>query len=173
MTFVLQPERKCFPFTCPWMLATIWFSGFAVGIFICSKALPLLLSLMRGMSFDSVSIVGLILSAGIPILISAVAVIISRPWLLLTVCFFKAMFYLVFSVSVIVHFAEAGWLVQRLLMANEICGLPILYAFWRGCFRLGKLPSATQCFGMVSLEVLVLTFVYQVVTPFFTGLEIL
>ena len=173
MIFVLQPERKCFPFTCPWMLATVWFSGFAVGIFICKRAVPVFLSLMRGMSFGPVSIVGLLLSAGIPILISAIAVIISRPWLLLTVCFFKAMVYLLFSVSVIIHFSEAGWLVQQLLMAYEILSLPILYIFWLRCFRLGKLPSAIFFLGMVSLEVMALAFVYRVITPFCTGLEIL
>lgn len=173
MTFVLQPERKCFPFTCPWMLATVWFSGFAVGIFICGKALPLLLSLMRGMSVGSVSIVGLLLSAGIPILISAFAVIISRPLLLLLVCFCKAIFYLLFSVSLVFYFGEGGWLVQRLLMANEILGLPILYIFWLRCFRHEKLPGATPCMGVVLSEVLVVTFVYRVVAPFLTGLDIL
>lgn len=173
MTYVLQPERKCFHFTSPRLLATVWFTGFAVGIFICDDAVPFLLSVMRGMSFESVSIVGLLVSSGIPFLISAVAVIYSRPGLFLTVCFLKAIGFLLFSASLIFQFGAGGWLIQGLLMSHEILSLPIWYIFTLRCLRYGKLPDAFECFGLCSLEILSLTFSCCTADPMISSLGIL
>ena len=173
MTFVLQPERKCFHLTCPWLLSSVWFTGFAAGIFICKRAVPLLTSLMRGMCFDSVSIVGLIVSAGVPFLISAFAVIYSRPALVLAVCFLKACLYMICAASLMVHYGGSGWLIQWLLMAHESLSLPVLYLFWRRCFRFGKLPPATECIWLGSLEILVVTLAYRLAAPLYAGSEIL
>jgi hypothetical protein len=173
VTFVLQPERKCLPLTRPWLLPTVWITGFAAGIFVSKRAAPLFLSLMRGLSFDSVSIVGLIVSAGVPFLISAFAVIYSRPLLFYSVCFLKSFYFVFSSVTIINHYGSGGWLVQRFLMANEILNLPILYTFWLRCFRLRKLPGATEWLGFISLEMLVLTFVYRLPASLLTELGIL
>lgn len=173
MTFVLQPERKWFQLTCPWLLSTVWITGFAAGIFVSKRAVPLFLSLMRGTSFDSVSIVGLIVSAGVPFLISAFAVIYSRPAILLSVCFLKACCYTLSSVCLMLHYGEGGWLIRWLLMAHESLSLPVLYLFWLRYFRFWKFPSVTECIWLGSLEIMFLTFAYRIAAPVYAGLEIL
>lgn len=171
MTFVLQPERKWLHLTRPWLLPIVWITGFAVGIFVSQLAVPLLLPLMRGMSFDSVSIVGLIVSSSVPFLISAFAVIYSRPVVLLSVCFLKTCFYTLSSVCLMQHYREGGWLIRWFLMAHENLGLPVLYLFWLRYFRLGKIPSATECIWLGSLEILILTFAYRIAAPLYAALE--
>lgn len=171
MTFVLQPERKCLPLTRPWLLPTVWITGFAAGIFVSKRAAPLFLSLMRGLSFDSVSIVGLIVTAGVPFLISAFAVIYSRPAILLSVCFLKAFFYTLSSACLMLQYGEGGWLIRWCLMTHESLSLPVLYLFWLRYFRSGKFPSATECIWLGSLEILILTFAYRIAAPLYAGLE--
>ena len=173
MTFVLQPERKSFRITYPWLPASVWFTGFVVGISICNEAAPVMLSMMRGITLGSVSIVGLLVSVGIPFLISAVAVIYSSPALFLSVFLLKAISFLPFCVCVIRSYGAGGWLVQMLLMSHEILSLPIWYTFCLRCLRFGKLPGACECLGLCSLEILVLAFSRQVADPLICGLEIL
>lgn len=154
-------------------LAFVWFAGLSAGIFLCKKAAPFFLPLMRGMSIGSVSIVGLIVSAAIPFLISAFAVMYFSPPVLFAGCFLKALGFMLFSLLLILHFGEGGWLVQLFVLFHEIAGIPILYLFWIRSFRFGKLPPISECLGLFSLEILVITTTYRVMVPFLSGLKIL
>lgn len=173
MTFFLQSHHAKF---CRWhqlLLAFVWFAGLLFGSFFYHLSEPSFLFLMRGISFDSVSIVGLFLSGLFPFLFSAYAVVDSKPVLVFIVCFLKAFFFTLISLMLNFGFCDGGWLVQRLIMFHEILTIPVLYTFWCRILRLMGLPSASECMGWLSLVFLIMTLDCRLLDPFLTGLDIL
>lgn len=171
MTIVLQSDhaKYCQLYHC--LLAFVWLTGLFTGFLFYCRYAPLFLPLMRRIHFDSVSIVGLLFSAFIPFLISAFAVIFSRPSLLLTVCFIKAFFFTLLSSAFFNRYGDSGWLVQRLILFHELFSFPILYTFWCRFFRLHKLPSIPECLLWICLEMLIVAMAYGLLEPIIKGLE--
>lgn len=173
MNFVLQCIHAKFCHTFHWLLAFVWSLGFLAGLSVFKLSAPSFISLMHGFSFGSVSIVGLIISVTFPFLISALAVLYSKPLLVFTVCFLKAFFFTLVSISVILCYGSGGWVIHRLAMAHEVLSLPILYTFWYRSFYYRKIPSLSECFGWICIEFLILAMDYQLINPFLLSLEIL
>lgn len=170
---VLQSEHAKRFRLCRSILAFVWLSGLWAGFLIYWKASNFYVSLMRGSSFSSVTIVGLILSSLLPFLISAFAVITFRPWVLYVVCFSKAFSFALVSAALQEHGTGGSWLVQRFVMFPEIFSIPFLYTFWCRIFRIGKLPELPECFYWICLEILILSMTYRLIDPFVIGLGIL
>ena len=171
MTCDLQPDRTKLWFWSFRLLPAFWLGGLCIGFFLYSSACADYFSLMRG-EF-SVSIVGILLSSVFPILISAVAVLIHKPWILLGFAFFKACLFGLVSIVLLQCFGEGGWLVRRFLMFHELCSFPVYYIFLHRCLRIRRLPSPCECICWICLQVLIIDLDYHVISPFFTGLTIL
>ena len=154
-------------------LAFVWFIGLVFGFLFYWKTSLFSVSLMRGCSFSSVSIVGLVLSSLFPFLFSAFAVIAFRPLALYSVCFFKAFFYALISTALLSCGSGGNWLIHCFVMFPEIISIPVLYMFWCRIFRLGKLPHLPECFCWICLEILILSMTYRLIDPFAVGLGIL
>lgn len=130
-------------------LALSWFLGLLSGAAIFFSAGIAYFSWMRGVLHGSVSIVGLLCVTVLPFLLSAFAVFISEPWLLLPISFGKALLFSFISLCVLESFGSAGWLVRWLLMFSDLLFVPVLYWFWH------RHISGEHCFsGSVSLLLL-------------------
>jgi len=171
MTLVLQPEPSGLWRLTFRSLPFVWLSGLVCSVALYFKAAPDFLPLMRGSS--SVSIVGSIFAASLPFLISAFAVLISKPWLLLCVAFLKTFFFGLVSLSLLLDYGSGGWLIRQLLMFHEIFSIPIFYIFLRRLLIAGRLPAAAELLLGFSLEILIIGMHLQVIAPFLSGLNIL
>ena len=110
-------------------LALCWSAGLIAGCAMAASAEPSVISLMRMAVFGPVSIVGLLGVTLLPLLCSALAVYLSRPFLLLAAGFCKACFFGFIAFAVRIAFGNAGWVYQQLLMFCDACTLPMLYCF--------------------------------------------
>lgn len=111
-------------------LAFCWCSGLMLGLHYAYRADSTYFLLMRMAASCRVSIVGLLTAVFLPFLLSALAVYISRPELLLPVCFLKAFSFSCSAAAVSAAFGSAGWLIRFLLNFSECCTLPLLCLFW-------------------------------------------
>lgn len=114
-----------------------WVFGLISGIAFsyCSDSF---VSLMRGAALSPVSIVGLGAVMILPFLLSAFAVIIDHPGLLIPLAFCKAFLFAACAASVDHSFGDSGWLIRALLMFSDLCSLPVLFWLWTSCFTRGK-----------------------------------
>lgn len=144
-------------------LALFWFAGLLCGIFAYLSAEDSILSLMRMTPSGSVSIVGLLCVTVLPFLLSAFAVSISMPALILLLCFCKAFLFAFVSLGVLQVFGTAGWLFRWLFLFGDCAVIPVLYCFWlqhpvvlRQAFhwKTALLPTAGLIIGIVDYRII-------------------
>lgn len=111
-------------------LAFSWLTGLLAGAASAYTAGDILFPLMRSAPGCSVSIVSLLCVACFPFLISAFAVFISQPWLLLAVSFGKAFCFALVSTGILASYGSGGWLLRWLLCFSDCAVLPLLYWYW-------------------------------------------
>lgn len=146
------------------ILALFWCLGLWVGYSIAAKTS--LSVLMRTISLERVSFVGLVIAAVFPLLISALTVQLSVPSLILPIAFFKASLfgYCVTALSFV--YADAGWLARWLYIFLDSFMLMFLLWFWIRNIT-GKSRSFRKdlaiCFFAASLLVCI---DYFIVSPF-------
>lgn len=152
------------------LLACAWLLGLVSGAVLSIFAGDPLFSMMRAAASSCVSIPGLLSATLLPLLFSAFAVYISKPWLLIPIAFGKAFLFSYLSVGVMIAFGSAGWLIWWLLMFSDSCSLPLLWWFWlkavsqpRGSLirRTGFALAAAAVIGSVD---------YCIVSPFLADL---
>lgn len=115
---------------CPPALVVFWLTGLTCGMFLSLYAGTPILSMMRGILYDSVSIVSLVVTGLIPFLFTAYAVFISKPRLVLAVCFLKAYLLSFVSTEISAAFASAGWLVRSLILLHNSAVCVMLHLLW-------------------------------------------
>lgn len=86
----------------------------------------------------SVSIPGLLTAAVLPFLLSAFAVRLSEPWLLLIISAFKAFSFSFCACGVSLAFGQSSWLVRFLFLFSDLCVIPLLYFYWVRHIRGGR-----------------------------------
>lgn len=111
-------------------LAFFWLCGMCCGFLSFYAANKSVLPLMRGTPYVPVSIVRLLCVNLLPFLLSALAVFLSSPMLVLLVCFSKAFVFFFVSLGLCQAFSSAGWLVRFLLLFSDCLSIPVLYFFW-------------------------------------------
>lgn len=152
------------------ILAFSWLLGLICGILVCLSAGNSFASWMRSTVYGAVSIVSLLFVTILPFLFSALAVYLSKPVLLLVICFCKAFLLSYVSLGVYQAFGSAGWLVRYLLSFSECMSAPLLYWCWQR-YLLGK----ASLFGWESayafaLAVLIGSADYCIISPFLASL---
>lgn len=155
---------------CRFFLASSWLLGLICGILVYLSAGGILVSLMRSTLYVPVSIVGLLCAAVLPFLFSALAVFLSRPGLLLPICFGKAFLLAFVSLGVIRAFGSAGWLLRWLLLFGDCVSAPMLYWFWLRYIPGDRLLSGWEAASLFSLGLLIGSVNYSVISPFLVRL---
>lgn len=121
----------------PWLLAFSWFLGMILGILAASAASEALIPMMYQSVQCSVSSPGLLVAAVVPFLLSAFAVSLSKPQLLLIVSLLKAFSYGYCACGISLTFGQSSWLVRLLFLFSDHILIPMLYLYWvrhiQGC----------------------------------------
>jgi len=105
-----------------------WCFGLIIGVYSFSQASSASLTLIRTSLDFRVSIVTLVVSALLPIVLSALAFRLCVEWAAYLVCFFKAFSFAYCSVGICLAFTGAGWLFRTMMLFSDIGS--ILFLFW-------------------------------------------
>lgn len=148
------------------ILALCYCAGLAAGAFAAVQAEESLVSWMRTVQLQRVSIVSLLVVALLPFLISAAAVLIAQVRLFYPVCFLKAFSFGFCAGGVYLVFGSAGWLVCGLLLFTDLCSMPLLYLFWQRYIDGSRRLALTDAVLPASLLFLIGSLDHCIITPF-------
>ena len=140
-------------------LAFTWLTGLSFGAYIACSTDPSLLSQMHSISIGTVSIIGLAIVLLLPLLLTALAVFISKIQLLIPIAFAKAFFFAYLSAAILYSGRLGNWIIWLLLLFSDICAMPILLWLWMQLPQV-KRPSwiltgstiAIICIGFLDLQ---------------------
>lgn len=155
---------------CCFVLAFCWLAGLVCGILVCLSAGSSLSSWMRSTVFGSVSIVSLLFAAILPFLLSAFAVYISKPALLLVICFCKAFLFSFVSLGVYQAFGSAGWLIRLLLLFSDCMLIPLLFWYWHRHLMSKCSFCVWESVFVLALSVLIGSIDFSIISPFLVSL---
>lgn len=116
------------------LLAVCWISGLLCGAFLSISAADIYLPLMRGLYKNAVSIVSVLRIVFLPFLLSAFAVLLSAPVMILPVCFGKTFLCAYSFFYVFRTFGTVGWIITGVFLFPDWAALPVLYWYWRSVF---------------------------------------
>ena len=158
------------PPSCKRLPVLSWIAGLLLGAAAAVGTGSFSSLMMRGVEISAVSIPGLLLITSLPFLLTAIAVLFSQPWLLVSVIFLKGALFGYCACGITLIYGSAAWLARLLLMFSDLALLPLLMLLWLRCFgpdrrgRTGLLASA----GFAAVLVGLLDF--YVVSPFTASL---
>lgn len=152
------------------VLALAWLLGLVAGYELYLSMDSDISSLMRGVSHDSVSIVGLLLSVLLPFLCSAFAVFISLPGLLIPIGFGKACLLSFVSFGILLSYGSAGWLFRLLLMFSDIFTAPLLYWYMHRHLQPDSRFSMPESIAVLSVSILIGSIDSVYILPFLAGM---
>ena len=151
------------------VLALSWFLGLLMGAVVSAAASESLVPLMRAAAAGCVSIDRLLTAILLPFLLSALAVYLQEPWLLLLIAFGKAFLVSFLGFGLMAAYGSAGWLLRWLLMFGDCCSLPLLFWYWlRHISGLRKFTIAGTA-PVLLVAVAIGSFDYCIVSPFLTA----
>ncbi len=158
--------RRCSGF----LLAFFFLAGLVSGIGLYTGDAS---DLWMGSYFsESVPILRLILLTFFPFLLSAFAVFLKKPGLILAVSYLKGCLFSFTAFCLTACCGSAGWLLRLLLLFSDSLSLPLLCFFWLRYVPGDKgleLGDLFFCFSMVSL---ICCMEHCVITPFLAGIII-
>lgn len=145
---VCSGSSLCWRKGCLLFLASFWCTGLILGVYAASLTDNILPSLMRSAVYSPVSIVGLLGVYLLPFLFTAIAVFLSKSWLILPICFYKSFSYGMCAHAVTLTFGNSGWLLQLLFLFSDTVMLFLLCWFWIrhiAGMRVSVVRDATIC----------------------------
>lgn len=152
------------------LLAVCWVSGILCGTFLSTSAADISPALMRGLYDPAVSIVSVLYVIYLPFLLSAFAVLLSAPAMILPVCFGKAFLCAYSFCCVFRTFGAMGWIISGIFLFPDWAALPVLCWYWRSVLlRDGRRGVFSFCMtagilaGIVWLDL-------RIISPFGAGL---
>lgn len=153
-----------------WFLAICWFIGMLFGIGAGRNASDFLIPTMRSAAVATVSIPGLLVASALPFLLSAYAVSISEPWLLLIISAYKAFGFSFCAFAVSLTFGQSGWLVRFLFLFSDHCLIPVLYLYWLRHISGERTFSFWEAVAVTAVAVLIGCIDYYLISPFLATL---
>ncbi len=148
------------------LLALIWFLGLFFGAIAVSSADAIFSLTMHSALYGSLSIFGLLAALLLPLLLTAFAVYVSKPILILFFAFFKAFLFAFTAAGLSACFTTAAWLVRCLLMFSDILILPVLWLVWLRSFEY-KPVASLRCSAIAAMMTCMIgCFDFAVVAPF-------
>lgn len=156
--------------TSPWLLALSWIIGMLLGIPAALAASEFLVPMMRGSVSYPVSIPGLLAATLLPFLISAYAVSLSEPWLLLFISTIKAFGFSFCACGVSLAFGQSSWLVRFLFLFSDHCLIPVLYLYWLRHIRGESMVTSWELPACIGTALAVGSIDYCLIAPFLVSL---
>ena len=145
-------------------LASAWLTGLLSGAYIACSSNPSVFLLMRSAPRSAVSIVGLLAVMLLPLLLTALAVYISRIFFLIPVAFVKAFLFSYLSVAVYCSRSTGGWLLWFLFLFSDIFSAPVFLRLW---MRISGAERKGTLFLGSAVAVLMIGFLdFQYISPF-------
>lgn len=149
----------------PWLLGFSWLLGMTWGCISCESSREISAVLIHH-SVDAVpSFVGALSVVILPFLLSAFAVSICEPWLLLIISTFKAFSFSFCAWGVCLAFGQSSWLVLFLFLFSDFCLVPALYFYWLRSIRNGRIDRWERRICILYLSI-VFAMDYWVIGPF-------
>lgn len=152
------------------VLAVCWCVGLLFGIFVSLSAGDFLASTMHAALSGSLSIFGLLTVILLPFLLSALAVSISMPILLIPIVFLKAFLFAFTGMGILTAFYAARWVLAGLLLFCDTLTQPLLWWFWLHAIPNGGSFLLRRALICVIGTVLVGLFDFYFVAPFLANL---
>ncbi len=115
------------------LLAFFSFCGVLSGVSVAYSADPNFSLMMRRAINGSVSIVSLVSVTLLSLLITAVAIILSKPYLFLPLSFIKCFLYAFVRSCVNISFFGAGWLIGPMFLFSDTVAMILLFWIWIRC----------------------------------------
>lgn len=153
------------------LLALFWFLGLCAGQAVCILSEPLSTSVMRSAASSAVSIVGL-LHTLFPFFLSAIAIALHAPRMLLALSFGKAFLSSYASLAICRFFGTSGWLARWFLMFSDLISLPMLYFMWHRCLSTDHVVSISEILLLMALALLVASIDYSTISTLFLAFVI-
>jgi hypothetical protein len=165
-------DRKPSFFFCGSRIAlyVAWTIGLLYGCAIALTNNSVFLSWMRGSVFQSVSIVGLLVSVFFPLLLTYISLVIKKPIILMIVCFIKAAAFSFTGVLIHQCFGTASWLVRHLYLFSDSCFVFTLFALWHWQLGSERLVGNFDLTFCCLIGLMVVAADYWLVSPFLSGL---
>ena len=126
LDFVSFWHRWCYR-----ILAIVWAAGLLLGLGLFLRAGDPAASLMRSASLAPVSIVRLLFAVSFPFLVTASAVYLSGPWLLLPLCFLRAAVFSFVSLGICRVCGSGVRFLPWLLLFSQFLSAPLYYWYLR------------------------------------------
>ena len=111
-------------------LALAWLTGLLFGVYIACSSNHSIYLVMRSAPESAVSIVGLLAAMLLPLLLTALAVYISKIQFVIPVAFCKAFLFAYLSVAALCCRIAGGWLLWLLLLFGDILSAPVYLRLW-------------------------------------------
>lgn len=150
----------------PFILAICWLLGLLFGVICYAFSGPDTVSLMRGVVFCPVSIVGLLNAVLIPFLLSVLFVALSVPKMLLVICFVKAFSFSFVSLGILMSTDCGGWFVRYFLQFSDCIMIPLFYWYWSNFVLPFTVPHQSVTGIACCVLVLAVFLDYRVVAPY-------
>lgn len=115
---------------CRLLFALSLFVGLILGVISASSASDSVILLMRLAISRPVSIVGLLSIYLLPFVSSILAVFLSKSWMLLPICFLKALIFGFCARVITVLAGDPDWLLHILFLFSDTCSFVMLCWFW-------------------------------------------
>ena len=161
-------QTRIFPFSRvrSYILTVLWPLSFLVGCLFYLSARSIFSPLMCSAVSGSVSIVSLLLCTLFPFLLSAFAVFLSGPWLLILIGFCKSFLFGFLSLGLVLSFGSGGWFLRFLVLSTDILLFPLL--FWYLHRNLLTIPKSflVESAFVISLALLIGIVYFVYILPF-------
>ena len=114
---------------CKYLLIISWTFGLIFGALVARNSVHLPM-MICSIATQAPSLLHLLIVALLPFLFTALAVYLSKPWLIVPIALLKAFCFAFCTFGVVLAFGSAGWLVQLFLLFTDTCVIPILIFSW-------------------------------------------
>lgn len=156
MHMISLSDPRNFPaLTCKLLLGACWIAGLLFGMYAAVASGNSLLLMMRG-DVSTVSIPGLLIIS-LPFLLTAVAVFLSHPGVLVPMVLWEAFGFGFCAYGFVISFGGAYWLAWLLLMFPRVAAVPLLMWLWLRCcevpnrYRIGEIAACGAAVALVGV----------------------
>lgn len=151
------------------VLSLFWISGLLLGMtfsVFAGFSSELALTALEG----SLSVFSFFFSILLPVLLTFLAVYVSKPYLLYALIFSKAFIFAFVCTGLLSVFGSAAWLIHSLFMFSDLVVLPFLWWIWLQSFAQERGCVLRLCAAAAVVVFLIGLFDYAFIAPFLADL---